>query len=320
MAKTHKAQHFVPRTYLASWCDKETPHNQTPYVWTFPSLGGAGRRKAPSNLFTETDMYTVSTPDGGRDLRIEHGLQQIEQGLQSLLADYISRRRQIPTARFMRLVTFIAAMKGRTVAFRDHQRSQWQRVLDLGKDVEASVSKLSHEERMAVGRRSMPQSSTRPSMTLADVQKLADMPVQLMLPAVIDSQVPFLSQMEMTIYCTGSSPGFVTSDNPVAWFDPEAADRPFMFAAPALMHRTTEVTMPLSPQHLVVIRHADPPTRGIKPILYVDAWDITVRNMNRRTVWHASKTIVSCADGYREEWCPPSFREAVAAAESEQAP
>ena len=32
----------------------------------------------PSNLFTVTDIYTINRPDCERDLRLEHGFQDLE--------------------------------------------------------------------------------------------------------------------------------------------------------------------------------------------------------------------------------------------------
>ena len=35
----HKKQHFIPRSYLESWCDPKTPHGQNPYIWLFSKDG-----------------------------------------------------------------------------------------------------------------------------------------------------------------------------------------------------------------------------------------------------------------------------------------
>ena len=72
MAK-HKKQHFVPQCYLKAWCDPTTPVDQDPYVWRFRKDGSDPRRKAPENIFHETDLYTIHRPGGGRDLVLEHG-------------------------------------------------------------------------------------------------------------------------------------------------------------------------------------------------------------------------------------------------------
>ena len=77
-SKTHKGQHFVPECYLKSWCDQNCPPDHKPYLWLFERDGSNPRKKAPSNIFKETDFYTIEKTDGTRDLRLEHGLSGLE--------------------------------------------------------------------------------------------------------------------------------------------------------------------------------------------------------------------------------------------------
>ena len=74
----HKTQHYIPACYLKAWCDEKTPKGHTPYVWVFDADGSNSRRKAPENIFHESDMYTIECEDGNRDLVLEHGLSQLE--------------------------------------------------------------------------------------------------------------------------------------------------------------------------------------------------------------------------------------------------
>lgn len=69
---THKKQHFVPQCYTKAWHDPDAPAGpkMNPYVWVFDRDGTNVRRKAPANLFTETDIYTIERADGERDLRL----------------------------------------------------------------------------------------------------------------------------------------------------------------------------------------------------------------------------------------------------------
>lgn len=72
---SHKKQHFVPQCYTKAWCDPATVGKPKvdPYVWVFDPDGSNPRRRSPSNLFTETDIYTTRSPDGSRDLCLKHG-------------------------------------------------------------------------------------------------------------------------------------------------------------------------------------------------------------------------------------------------------
>lgn len=304
MARTHKHQHYVPKGYLSAWTDPDTPVHMTPFVWTFPRAGGEGKAKSPGKLFTETDMYTIPRPDGGRDLRIEHGLNQLETGLIMLREQFIERQRQIPEPRFLKFIAFIAAMHGRTPGFRNHQKEQWGKVLEKLTDAERSVAKMSPEQRKRTAGASL--SGSGPKMYREDVERLANYPVQSLLSSVLRAEVPILSQMVMTIYWTDERPGFITSDEPVVWFDPEGINRPPLYRGPALMYETVEITMPLSPRHLIALHHDQPMSRGIKPVKYEKAWPQTVLAMNRRTVWHSRSTIVSSGNSFDRRWMLPA--------------
>jgi len=72
-------QHLVPKSYLQSWCDKNTPDKQEPYLWVYDNKTHESKKKAPlSNFFCENNFYTVFKNDGSRDLSIEHEFGRIE--------------------------------------------------------------------------------------------------------------------------------------------------------------------------------------------------------------------------------------------------
>jgi hypothetical protein len=76
--RLHKRQHYVPESYLQAWCDSACPPNQTPYAWFFKRDERIGFKKAPSNMFHESEFYTLKGIDGSRDLRLEKGLSSLE--------------------------------------------------------------------------------------------------------------------------------------------------------------------------------------------------------------------------------------------------
>ncbi|MFT5394153.1 MAG: hypothetical protein ACI8PT_004360, partial [Gammaproteobacteria bacterium] len=177
---SHKAQHFIPRSYLSGWCDQATPAGMQPYVWTFEPSGGAGRKRAPGNLFSETDIYTLRMPDGTRDLRIEHHLSKLEQGWKGIVRDYVAQKRQLPQPLQTRLVAFIAAMHGRTPLIREVQRTLWQDELKLAEQQEGTRAKMSpngleHETEYT---QSLPAARKK----LDALRKAVDSPMQFLLP------------------------------------------------------------------------------------------------------------------------------------------
>lgn len=139
MAKTHKSQHWVPRSYLSAWVDPERPSGYTPYVNVISRDGREVRRKAPANTFAETDLYTIALPDGSRDLRLEHGLSDLELAFAATRREFLDRRRPVPFMRWMKLILFIAAMHARTPMMRDHFAKFWNELRDKGEKLEARI-------------------------------------------------------------------------------------------------------------------------------------------------------------------------------------
>jgi hypothetical protein len=86
-----------------------------------------------------------------------------------------------------------------------------------------------------------------------DVRRLADKPIQHMLPAIVRQDLPVLSRMNLTIFTTEDDVGFVSSDNPCAWLDPEGPRR----RPPSLQSKTIEVLMPVSLRRLALLSWAD---------------------------------------------------------------
>lgn len=253
-----------------------------PFVWTFDPSGGVGRKRAPQNLFTETDIYTVFGPGGSRDLRIEFELSKLEQGLKTLVTDFVASHRQLPRLRQSQLIAFIAAMHGRTPQSREIQRTLWQQTLEAA-------------EKKAVAQGTPANSDAQ----LHSLRKAVASPMQFLLPGALMDGLPMLSEMTMTIMCS-VEPGFITSDSPVTWFDPTVPRERLLTHKSSLADPGIEVVMPLSPQHTIILHH--PVTRFEKSVRYVRASATVVAILNRRTAHYAHKALVSWRDGFDPAW------------------
>ncbi|MEI3853160.1 MULTISPECIES: DUF4238 domain-containing protein [Ensifer] len=293
-----KKQHFVPNVYLSAWLDTDAPPEQT-YIWLFDKGGGAGRRKGPEKTFRETDMYTIPMPDGGRDLTIENGLQQLEQGVGVLRREFLEVGRPLPPPRHVKLMAFLAAMEARTPAFREHHRQHYNELIHIGEQMMAQVADKTVEERKRLAAMSIPGDG--PTMTMDQVRELAERPIQHLMPRFLRIQVPVLAQMQTTVLRSRGR-HFITSDAPVSRFDPEAHLRPFMYQSPGLAWPTVEIVLPMSPRVALLVHHTKPITKGIKPVRYVDVDDAVVDELNRRTHAFANEKIVNCKDEFLGVW------------------
>ena len=253
---SQKKQHYVPRCYLKSWCDPNAPTRHNPYVWLHSLDGQRIRKKAPENIFTETDFYTIKRPDGSPDLVLEKGLSGLESEFASLYRHRIRKHQPLSDYDRFILCAFTAAMQARTKGQRDHWRESWQQALDLMDRVQERLSSISPEERaraLPPGHRAPGEDETN-EFSYEDVQALIEQPMELLV-STLRVVTPILFTMQMTILETSAVQGFITSDAPCCWFDPEIIRGNSPFRSPGLASPTIEISLPLSPTQLVYFTH-----------------------------------------------------------------
>lgn len=288
----HKDQHTVPRCYLKAWCDPSTPPRQTPYVWLFSKDDKVGRPKAPHNILTETDIYTIPGPDGARDLSIEKGLAEIERAFVDVRDNVLAKRAALSPDDTFALSAFIGAMCTRTVPMRDHWRKQWEDTLALGESMQRDL------DNQGDSRRSRPVPSlppNGPTMSLDDVRGLVENPMPRLLTMGLGELPNRLFLMDLAVAETDDELGFITSDHPAHWFDAEACKRPWPDDAPSLIYPTIEIRFPLSPRQMLILNRA-----GLNG--YVPAPADLVDELNRGTRAHCGEFFVVSRDATKDVW------------------
>jgi Protein of unknown function (DUF4238) len=298
MGKSHKAQHWIPKCYLRGWTDPAAPSGYAPYVHVFAKDGITSRRKAPENLFTQADLYTIKLPDGGRDLRLEHGLAGLEASFSETRRGYLSKRKHVPLARHFKLMAFLAAMHSRTPARMQHFMGLWNEVLNIGDELERKMKDLPKEDR-AVASTFVP-AGTRPSMTLDQVRKVASSPMEHTLGPLMASELPLLMQMRCTVLCATSRIGFITSDAPVVWFDPDWHRKPPVYRSACFADPRLEITLPISPSQMLILMHG--PFDPAHPVQYLDIEDSVVTEINRRTRFCCNMEFVVQVEATERRW------------------
>lgn len=257
----HRKQHWVGQSYLSAWCDPETSEGQTPYVWLFPKDGGAGRNKAPKNIFWETDMYTIKRSDGERDLRLERGLSGLETDFAEL-REKLEKGEASDAADHLILAAFTAAMQSRSPRQREHVRGQFSRILEGMTRFQDQMMRLPPEQRERIARTTI--RGRGPSMGIEDVAGIVEAPLQSVMPAAIDGMFMQLAKMDQVVLVTDDDVGFITSDAPAAVWDWKRHLRPWPYNAISLEYPTAEVTLPISPRMMVVFNHKG--QRGYVPV------------------------------------------------------
>jgi len=206
----HKRQHWVPQGYLKTWCDPSTPSGHEPYVWQFTKDGSAARKRSPKKIFQESELYTIKLPDGARDLRVEHGLAGLESDFVRIRETKLVQGLPLGEEEHLLVCVFIAAIQSRTPFFLDHWRSNWERVAQIGRDLQHAID---------AGDRpyaSLPGGG--PTFSQDDVESLASAERGALLVPLIETQIPILLRMNLSLFESRDALGFITSDSPCVWF------------------------------------------------------------------------------------------------------
>ena len=301
MAK-HKKQHYIPSSYLKAWCDPSVPKHQTPYVWRFDLDGSNPKRKAPENIFHETDMYTIASAEGGRDLVLEQGLCGLEGQFVRIRKRKLDRQEILDESDHFLLCAFIAAMHSRTPARREFIKEQWEGPLHLMGEMAERLEKATPEERARmVSAHSVDSSSSDDTITFDQVRQICANPLQETLRAHIQMLTPLLKKLDIAAFKAPTSSMFITSDHPCVWVDPAAHKRPPLYRSPALAYPTIEITLPISPTQIIWLNRA-----GISG--YLPANSAIVNEFNRRTRFSADKYFVVNRNEIKREWFDPGVK------------
>ncbi|GJL73400.1 MAG: hypothetical protein NMNS01_25990 [Nitrosomonas sp.] len=282
----HKKQHYIPACYLKAWRDPHTPASQTPYVWVFDKDGSNVRKKAPENIFYETDLYTIHRANDSRDLVLEKGLSQLETEFTRIRNSKISYKRPVEESEHVLLCAFTAAAHARTPSSREHHRKQWEKPLRKMEKMMEWVKTATPEQKKRLIAMYTPFPDSKEHITYEQVKQMHDNPLQTMLFSMIQIVTERLCKLDFAIFVTNDEIGFLTSDNPCVWFDPEAYKRPPLYRGPGIIYKTIEITIPLSPFHTLFFNR-----QGISG--YIDAIPEVVDELNRRVRFSAENYFVA---------------------------
>lgn len=289
----HAKQHYIPASYLKSWCDPDTPKTQEPYVWKFTKDGKSSKKKAPNNIFHENNMYTIQCPEIGRDLRLEKGLSQLENDFVKLRRQKLDKKEDLSDDDRYLLCVFAAASRSRTKAYMEFQQRQFGAILQKVDKMREAMRNASPEQQSAMA--SIPSVSNGPSFSYSEVKEIQKNPIQNLLPVHIENETPMLFRLDLAILYTDDDIGFITSDRPCVWFDPEGYKRPPIYSGPGLAYETTEITLPISPSLLACFNQ-----KGVNG--YLETNQPHVDNYNRRTRFLVHESFIVNKDYLNPSW------------------
>lgn len=245
MARPHKGQHKVPRTYLEAFTD------ESGYFWIGNNQLNIYRDK-PHNVLTEKDYYTVRFPTGGGTLTIET---EFLGGIEAAYADAYRRklktRQQLNNKEKGIVAVFLASMLERSPRRREAMRQLFKDVTAYVTQVQTAIDAMSPEEYEQFVRLSAligPPDDNNDSMPADEFIELGkDVPSahSSQIPHVVSATAPILYDMKWGFMVREEDTDpFLTLDNPVVVLNPSLP--PTSPWGPGLMQEDVEVTIPLS--------------------------------------------------------------------------
>lgn len=222
-------QHYVPQCYLREFVDPNTPSEQEPYVWIFDKGKRKGRKKAPSNLFTETDLYTLKLKSGEKNYAIEETLSKLEGKYAEIFRSKIKNHLPLNEEEHIYLCAFVSVMLQRTLRHRDNMEHFFGEL-------------IRHAEAIEQQHNLEPKESERLKKYRQDTHKLG---VLQTLPDITE----LLMKMSIAFLIAPKGVKFLTSDDPCNLFNPDLQWQKFY--GPGLGQKNVQVTLPLSPEILL---------------------------------------------------------------------
>jgi hypothetical protein len=124
---------------------------------------------------------------------------------------------------------------------------------------------------------------------------MAERPLQTMLAATIKAEVPQLAQLDLLVLTTNDEVGFITSDNPCSWVDPEIHKRPPFYQTVGLAYPSIEISLPVSPRQAILLQRQGGTGHCVAPDRLVD-------EINRRTRAYCTEYFVVNTKTTRPIW------------------
>ncbi|WP_428063123.1 DUF4238 domain-containing protein [Brevundimonas sp.] len=234
-----KLHHYVPQVYLRQFTNssgrltayrKDDPENPHP--------------KLPREVGAQNNYYTQPLPDGSLDRGLEKFFQQSEDHWPSII-DAFKKDGQLPKALIEPFYDFMGSMKVRGPASRD-----------------AAELVYAEQVRMAGEMMERRGDLPRPPTGMEEALSLKNLTISINPHQSIHAMPPMLigfsrvlDQVGFCLAINETDVDFITSDNPVVYFDPSMSEehlRPY-----AIEHGPPiELLFPLTPK-LMIVGHSD---------------------------------------------------------------
>ena len=194
------------------------------------------------------------------------------------------------------LLAFAAAMQLRTVVSRKSIRAEYEPALTTMREMTRWLATATEDEKRALEGLPRDPSEQGLGLTIEEVEEIVPNPMQTVLAERIAVVTRLFLRLDVAILTTADQLGFVTSDNPCVWVDPEGRNRQPPFRGPALMYDTIEITLPISPSQVLFLNR-----QGVQGYNVLQDGRF-VDEVNRRTIAFARESFIAKHADTRSEW------------------
>lgn len=182
-------------------------------------------------------------------------------------------------------------------------------------DAQGAIDQMTAEEKQRFAM-SQPEAGEGPKMTHEQVKQIAAEPLQEIMWPMLEAELSAFAAVNIKfgILSHDDDLGFVTSDSPCVWYDPEAALMPPIYRDVGVGSPTVEITLPITPNSAVILSHQDHLTG------YIPISESMVHVLNRRTIFHCDEEFVCSRPKTHPYWFFGMNRGIIAPEPNEQAP
>jgi len=269
-----KNQHIIPQCYLKQFVDPNTPSDQEPYVWIFDRGKKKGRKKAPKNILSEKDFYTLKIESGEKDYSIEESLAELESEYSLLFEKKIKCKIPLDDYDHEVLCAFVAAMLQRTLKQKENIEGFFDQLIKMAEGIEKA-------------HRLEPKKSVELMKEKEDAHKLT-------IIQTIPSITKILRKMNVAFLCANKKHSFITSDAPCYLFNEKLQWQ--RLYGPGLGQKHVEIRMPLSPEISVTFSWVN----NLRGYLRIDTDH--VHESNRMTRSHSYEYFIANSPKAKRRW------------------
>jgi hypothetical protein len=281
-----KRHHTVPHCYLENFTDQDGK------VWVLDTKNKIFDTN-PKNIFVESHFYRITLKDGTKSVVIENTLSEIEGTYATIFREKISKSIPLTLHEKAQVAVFVSAMMHRTRPKREEMRNMFENLKQNIEEWQKQLRTLTPARRRTLdaipssGGAKISLEELEAGLKDFDEHHAADLISQTMHTAQI------ILNMKWAIWhIEDNGNTFVTSDAPLVVERPAAIKkygRGTFGSRPGLIYKDTEVTLPLSRNHLFLAGWI------LDEDSYITVPSEIAEHLNQRTILHSSERIIACS-------------------------